>query len=380
MDHGRVGSISRLDRAFSMVSQAEAQLRQTYPGFQGPNSAPNDACNDPPWFQHQETRDPSFRGTFSLRPVPSPARAEYLKAFLAVQHGYWPVDYTSKQADPLREAVILPLGADAAFFVGHYSNGLRGRNPFVHSCQGFQVGPGGQPHCGICPWHLSEDASQLKPDNKGQTMMPMKWLGWLVTHFLQPWQIEITGKVFLEDPCTSQEGAVIAVNNCNIWAEINQSGQKTAYCIVGGPSHFPTSDATLAEPPVSHFKKSLLKPLDPVLLQTDYTDWLQRQALHPDHSNLQLRQGIAFSGLPPDPKARWVGVEVDGRVIFFNGQTVPTKGLKRNQEYFQALPDNISKFFLATVEWAKDKPDVYSRALAAYNAEKSARAYPHATH
>lgn len=358
------------------AAQAEKQLRQTYPHFNGARNTSLTASDDPPWFRHQETRDPSFRGVFTLNPAPTPARAEFLRAFLAVQHGYWPVEYVSKQSDPLREAVILPLGEDAAFFVGHHSNDLRGRHPFVDSCHAFQVGPGGQPHCGMCPWHLSQDATQLKPDNKGTTMMPMKWLGWLTQHLFQPWQIDITGKVLLDDPCTGQEGAVIAVSNCNIWAEIEQSGQKKTFCIVGGPSTKPTTHPQVHQQNVPQGKKSSLKPLDPVMLQSDYVAWVQQQASFPDNTKMQLRQGISFSGLGPDRKSRWLGVEIDGRVVFFNGQTVPTKGLKRNQEYFQALPDDVSKFYLATVEWARDKPDVYLNALAAYNAEKSLRALP----
>lgn len=360
-------------------SQAEAQLRQAYPNFKGPHHTSKTASDDPPWFQHQETRDPSFRGVFTLQPALSPARAEYLKAFLTVQHGYWPVEYVSKQPDAFREAVILPLGDDAAFFVGHYSNGLQGRNPFIDKCLGFQIGPGGQPHCGICPWHLSQDATQLEPDNKGKTMMPMKWLGWIITHFLQPWNTNITGKIFLEDPCTSQEGAVIALNNCDVWAEIDQSGQKTTYSIVGRPAHAATSGSEPHEHVVSPSKKSSLKPLDAVLLQSDYLQWVQHRSSSSDSTKLQLRHGVAFSGLPPDPKSRWLGVEIEGKVMFYNGQTVPTKGLKRNQEYFQALPDEVSKFYLATVEWAKDKPDVYFTALSAYNAEKALRSDPGAT-
>lgn len=203
--------------------------------------------------------------------------------------------------------------------------------------------------------------------------MPMKWLGWVITHFLQPWNINITGKVFLEDPCTSQEGTLIAVSNCDVWAEIEQSGQKSTYSVVGAPTHAAATGSSSHEQPVASGRKSALKPLDPVLLQSDYLQWLQRQHSGSDNSKLHLRHGIAFSGLPPDIKARWLGVEIEGKIVFFNGHTVPTKGLKRNQEYFQALPDEVSKFYLATVEWAKDKPDVYSSALSAYHAEKSLR-------
>lgn len=357
----------------STASHAGTQLRQAYQDFTSPHHISHTTSDDPPWFQHQETRDPSFRGVFTLQPAPSPAQAAYLKAFLAVQHGYWPVQYVSKQPDPLREAVSLPLGEDAAFFVGHQNNKLQGRNPFIDKCHGCRVGPGGQPHCGICPWHLSQDATQLKPDNKGITMMPMKWLGWIITHFLQPWNINITGKVFLEDPCTSQEGTLVALSNCDVWAELEQSGQKNTYSVVGAPAHAATIGSSSYEQPVASGRKSALKALDPVLLQSDYLHWLQRQHSDSDNSKLHLRQGIAFSGLPPDTKARWLGVEIEGKIVFFNGHTVPTKGLKRNQEYFQALPDEVSKFYLATVEWAKDKPDVYSSALSAYHAEKSLR-------
>lgn len=200
--------------------------------------------------------------------------------------------------------------------------------------------------------------------------------GWLAVHLLQPWRINITGTVFLEDPCTSQEGRLVAESNQHIWAEINQSGQQKSYCIVGAPAD---ARPDLDQAPMPRTKNASLKRPDPVLLQTDYMHWLHEQTLNPSNNKLHLREGVAFSGLPPDLKSRWVGVEMDGRVLFFNGQTMPTRGLKRNQEYFQALPDDVNKFFLATVEWAKDRhSDVFRNALAAYTSEKSLRLWPDA--
>jgi len=104
----------------------EFKLRQAYPDFSVPVTKSQESSATPVWLQSQETRDPYFQGAFSLTPALSKAQASYLQAFLAVQHGFWPIEHVQQQSDSLREAVGLPLGEDAAFYVGHFSNGLKG--------------------------------------------------------------------------------------------------------------------------------------------------------------------------------------------------------------------------------------------------------------
>jgi len=346
----------------------EFKLRQTFPDFLIPVTKSQELSATPVWLQSQETRDPYFQGAFSLTPALSKAQASYLQAFLAVQHGFWPIEYVQQQSDSLREAVGLPLGEDAAFYVGHFSNGLKGRHPFIDKHTTTCPGPGDQPHCGNCPWELSTDNSQLVPDKKKLATMPLKWLGWLVSHLLTPWKINVTGVASYDDPCTSQEGRIVAESSNNIWAEVKQSGEQHRFFIIGDDTQ--SMDVDTPEPSVSDCtSSSSAKPLDKILLQSDYTYWSQQHSIQEDASKLELRDGVAFSGLPPDPKSRWLGLRIDGKVVFYNGQTAPTKGLKRNQEYFRALPDHVSKFYLGTVQWAKDKPEIYKQALAAYNAE-----------
>lgn len=351
----------------------EHKLRQAYPDFHVPASKLHNTPAAPVWLQSQETRDPYFQGSFNLTPGLSEAQASYLQAFLAVQHGFWPSEYVQQQADPLREAVGLPLGEDAAFYVGHYSNGLKGRHPFINKHITISPGPGDQPHCGNCPWQLSPDSSKLVPDKKKLAAMPLKWLGWLVSNILTTWKINVTGVASYDDPCTSQEGRVVAESSHNIWAEVKQSGEHNRFRIIGDETQ--SMDVDTPEPSASDCtSSSSAKPLDKILLHSDYASWAQQHGADATVPKLHLRDGIAFAGLPPDPKSRWLGLRMEGKVVFFNGQTAPTKGLKRNQEYFQALPDNVSKFYLGTVQWAKDKPEVYKQALAAYNAELVTRA------
>ena len=355
-----------------MTSAAlEVKLRQTYPGFHAPASVSEGTSDRPPWLQNQETRDPYFQGAFTLTPALSTAQVAYLQAFLAVQHGFWPLQYVQQEPDLLRDAVNLPVGDDAAFYVGHQSNGLKGRHPFIDKHNTVSPGPGGQPHCGNCPWQLSNDGTHLFPDKKKLAAMPLKWLGWLVTNFLSPWKVDIRGLASYDDPCTSQEGKVIAEGNHRIWVEIKQSGQDHKFPIIGD---LDAMDVEQHSSSAMTRVNSGSKPLDKILLQSDFNYWSQHSSDTPEPPKLQLRDGIAFSGLPPDPKSRWLGLQMQGKVVFYNGQTAVTRGLKRNQEYFAALPADVNKFFLATVQWAKDKPDIYAQALAAYNTEKGLRA------
>ena len=355
-----------------MTSAAlELNIRQQYPKFRAPASTSRDSTDRAPWLHNQETRDPYFEGSFSLTPGLSAAQAAYLRAFLAVQHGFWPLQYVQQQPDLLRTAVGLPIGEDAALYVGHYSNGLKGRHPFTDKHSTSSPGPGGQPHCGNCPWQLSSDGTHLLPDKKKLAAMPLKWLGWLVTNLLSPWRIDIKGLASFDDPCTSQEGKILAEGSHRIWVEIKQSGQEHKFPIIGS---LDAMDIDLQSSSAMTRVSSGSKSLDKILLQSDFYQWSQRFGMISDPPKLQLREGIAFSGLPPDPKSRWLGLELDGQVVFYNGQTAATRGLKRNQEFFAAVSDDVNKFFLATVQWAKDKPDVYAQALQAYNVEKSLRA------
>ena len=354
------------------TAQLGFKLRQAYPSFHAPVAVQKTSADRPPCMQNQETRDPYFQGAFQLSPALSAAQITYVQAFLSVQHGFWPLQYVQQQPDALREAVGLPLGEDAAFFVGHSSNGLKGRNPFIDKHNMSPAGPGGQPHCGSCPWQLSDDGTQILPDKKILAAMPLKWLGWLVTKLFSHWNIDIRGVASYDDPCTSQEGKVVAENNQQIWAEIKQSGSVYKFVVVG--SLDATDEDKQQNSSAMTHVSSGSKPMDKVLLQSDYSLWLQHLSAGSVPRKLQLREGIAFSGLPPDPKSRWLGLEIDGNLLFFNGQTAVTRGLKRNQEYFAALPANANKFFVATVQWAKDKPDVYLQAQGAYNAEKALRA------
>ena len=360
-------------------SHLEFKLRQAYPGFCAPSAISDSEATAPVWLDSQETRDPYFQGAFNLTPALSAAQAAYLDAFLAVQHGFWPPEYIRQQPDLLRDAVGLPLGEDAAFYVGHCSNGLKGRHPFIDKHRTTSPGPGDQPHCGRCPWQLSSDQRQLLPSKKKLTTMPLKWLAWLVTYILAPWKINLTGLASYDDPCTSQEGRIVAESSYNIWAEVRQSGVYHKFRIVGdGTKNMDTDQPKVL--PMLHASSGSGKPLDKILLQSDFSEWSHRNSQDPGTPKPPVREGVAFSGLPPDPKSRWLGLEIDGKVVFFNGQTAPTRGLKRNQEYFAALPEDVSKFYLGTVQWAKDKPDVYNQALAAYQAELLTRLCPEAPH
>ena len=362
-----------------MLSPAviELKLRQAYPEFHIPTLASQDPSATPVWLQSQETRDPYFQGAFNLTPALSSAQTSYLQAFLAVQHGFWPLKYVRQQSDPVREAVGLPLGADAAYYTGHHSNGLKGRHPFIDKYNTISPGPGNQPHCGNCPWQLSPDDRQLVPDKKKLAAMPLKWLGWLVKYIFTPWKINVTGVASYDDPCTSQEGKIVAESSHSIWVEVKQSGELHRFHIIGDEAQSMDVDKPEQASSLECSSSSSAKPLDKILLQSDYKEWSQQNGMTADAPKLQLRDGIAFSGLPPDPKSRWLGLQVNGQVVFYNGQTAPTKGLKRNQEYFDALSDDVSKFYLGTVQWAKDKPEVYKQALTVYNAELTIRVCAH---
>ena len=59
-----------------------------------------------------------FRGAFAISPPLRAHHLAYLRKFNEIRHEKRDTEAAAKIPDPLREAVGLPLGPDACFFVG----------------------------------------------------------------------------------------------------------------------------------------------------------------------------------------------------------------------------------------------------------------------
>jgi hypothetical protein len=94
-------------------------------------------------------------------------------------------------ADPIREAVGLPLGIEAGYFTG--GEGMMGqeRDDSVLDCN---TPPKGQP--GLwCQWTPKPDGTAILWDGVEKFYNYVEWLKYLLRHFLVPWGYVVNGEM-----------------------------------------------------------------------------------------------------------------------------------------------------------------------------------------
>jgi hypothetical protein len=113
-----------------------------------------------------------------------PQHLAYLQRFADVKHMKRDIHLALKLADPLREAVNLPIGEQGCYFTGGLGNlGQESDNSVISR----SAPPIGMP--GLwCQWAPSTDGRYLNwigdPD---KLYNYTKWLDYLLSHFLCPW-------------------------------------------------------------------------------------------------------------------------------------------------------------------------------------------------
>jgi hypothetical protein len=93
--------------------------------------------------------------------------------------------------DPVREAVGLPIGPDACYFVG---GGGYGGQDHDSSVVDYNQEPEGQP--GLwCKWEPSEDDTEIQWSGAEKFYDYVEWLQYLIDHFLKRWGYVLSGEV-----------------------------------------------------------------------------------------------------------------------------------------------------------------------------------------
>lgn len=132
----------------------------------------------------------SFEGKFAISPPLKTEHRQYLTAFAETRRMRRDVELALVKPDPLREAVGLPIGEEAGFFVG--GTGFYGQD-FDKSVVNYNTPPTGQP--GLwCQWRASDDGAWLCADG-GKFYNYVEWLKYLIERFLTPWGYEVSGIV-----------------------------------------------------------------------------------------------------------------------------------------------------------------------------------------
>lgn len=124
-----------------------------------------------------------LEGEFRVDPPLPPERVRYLRRFNETRRMKRSASALEGVADPIREAVGLPLGPDGAYFVG--SDDRYGQDMDHASVVDENRPPSGQP--GLwCGWRASDDGSAIRWDGVEKFYYYAEWLQYLVDHFLRP--------------------------------------------------------------------------------------------------------------------------------------------------------------------------------------------------
>ena len=132
-----------------------------------------------------------FQGQFNLDRPLSKAHRDYLEAFSSSRRMERDPKIALDFPDPLREAVNLPIGDDAGYFVSGPGLSGQDRDPSVVNYNGP---PSGQP--GLwCQWVPNKDGTAIEWDGGEKFYYYTQWLSYIIKHFLQPWGYTLNGIV-----------------------------------------------------------------------------------------------------------------------------------------------------------------------------------------
>lgn len=136
-----------------------------------------------------------FAGSFSIDPPLKPEHQEYLYRFSETRRMRRDPEICKHMPDLVREAVGLPLGLDACYFVG--GDGFYGQH-FDDSIVDYNAVPCGQP--GLwCRWTPTEAGTIAVRPGCEKFSSYTAWLRYLIQHFLEPWGYTANGAVSYYD-------------------------------------------------------------------------------------------------------------------------------------------------------------------------------------
>ena len=160
-----------------------------------------------------------FHGSFQLDHALSAAQVAYLKAFADTRRMKRDVDITEFRPDPVRHAVVLPLGLEGGFFVGEGGVAGQGEEHYVNGKYTLPKGvvdyncpPSDQP--GLwCQWTPNEDGTEIEWDGGEKFYNYVEWLKYLIKNFLAPWGYSLNGEVQWSGEESGDLGIIVVKNN-----------------------------------------------------------------------------------------------------------------------------------------------------------------------
>lgn len=150
-----------------------------------------------------------FEGRFDLDKPLEIAQAEYLFQLSQTRRMKRIAKIAEKDPDPVRKAVGLPIGDEAAYFVG--GTGFKGQDR-DHSIADYNEPPSVQPSLWL-HWSPTEDREGIAWDNGSTFYNYIEWLEYIVEHFLEPWGYTLSGRVDWQGEDEEDKGFIQVIAN-----------------------------------------------------------------------------------------------------------------------------------------------------------------------
>jgi len=150
-----------------------------------------------------------FDGQFNCTPTLAPEHAAFIKQFCETRRMKRNPKIAIKLADPIREAVGLPIGVDGGNFVG--GAGMAGQDR-DESILGYNDPPEGQP--GLwCQWTSNASGDAIEWDGGEKFYNYVEWLNYLIDRYLEPWGYKLNGQVNWRGEDREDVGVLEVVDN-----------------------------------------------------------------------------------------------------------------------------------------------------------------------
>ena len=150
-----------------------------------------------------------FEGEFLLDRPLEPEHEAYLRQFSETRRMKRDPQLASDLDDPVRIAAGLPIGIEAAYFVG--GGGFAGQDK-DNSILNYNYESSEQP--GLwCQWVPTDDSEGIEWNGVEKFYHYTEWLEYVIEHFLVPWNYVLNGEVYWQGEESSDMGKLLVKDN-----------------------------------------------------------------------------------------------------------------------------------------------------------------------
>lgn len=159
-----------------------------------------------------------FNGQFDLTPKLTPAQTEYLQEFSRTRRVKRNDSIAEEMPDPKREAVALPIGYQAEYFIGIIDDAAQDFNRSIitenddPSIVDEDCPPSSQPSL-YCHWIPNDEGTCIKWNGGEKFYYYEEWLAYIIEHFLEPWGVVANGTIEYQGEESCDNGLITVTNN-----------------------------------------------------------------------------------------------------------------------------------------------------------------------